>query len=107
TLDVRQRWANERQYTGIDFLGVSYAAVPPLTHFITNSTYFLWDVLTTAYIGNKDLVHSIEKKVDVISYGPSQGKTFECKDGRKINVINHVDNNAFFDYITALAKKVN
>ena len=22
----------------------------------------LWDVLTTAYIGNKDLVHSIEKK---------------------------------------------
>ncbi|SUL69853.1 Purine nucleosidase [Staphylococcus aureus] len=42
TLDVRQRWANERQYTGIDFLGVSYAAVPPLTHFITNSTYFLW-----------------------------------------------------------------
>lgn len=41
---------------------VSYAAVPPLTHFITNSTYFLWDVLTTAYIGNKDLVHSIEKK---------------------------------------------
>ena len=62
TLDVRQRWANERQYTGIDFLGVSYAAVPPLTHFITNSTYFLWDVLTTAYIGNKDLVHSIEKK---------------------------------------------
>lgn len=107
TLDVRQRWANERQYTGIDFLGVSYAAVPPLTHFITNSTYFLWDVLTTAYIGNKDLVHSIEKKVDVISYGPSQGKTFECKDGRKINVINHVDNNAFFNYITALAKKVN
>lgn len=62
TLDVRQRWANERKYTGIDFLGVSYAAVPPLTHFITNSTYFLWDVLTTAYIGNKDLVHSIEKK---------------------------------------------
>ena len=61
TLDVRQRWANERKYTGIDFLGVSYAAVPPLTHFITNSTYFLWDVLTTAYIGNKDLVHSIEK----------------------------------------------
>ena len=27
TLDVRQRWANERQYTGIDFR-VSYAAVP-------------------------------------------------------------------------------
>ncbi|MCY6488138.1 hypothetical protein, partial [Actinobacillus pleuropneumoniae] len=48
TLDVRQKWADEREFIGIDFLGVSYAAVPPLTHFVTNSTYFLWDVLTTA-----------------------------------------------------------
>ena len=40
TLDVRQRWADEREHVGIDFLGVSYAAVPPLTHFVTNSTYF-------------------------------------------------------------------
>ncbi|MDQ7176762.1 nucleoside hydrolase, partial [Staphylococcus chromogenes] len=38
TLDVRQMWADERHYPGVDFLGVSYAAVPPLTHFQTNST---------------------------------------------------------------------
>lgn len=106
TLDVRQRWANERQYPGVDFLGVSYAAVPPLTHFITNSTYFLWDVLTTAYIGMPDLVYSVEKTVDVMSHGPSQGKTYECANGRKVNVIDSVDNKAFFDYITTLAKKV-
>ncbi|MEW2794393.1 nucleoside hydrolase [Staphylococcus argenteus] len=106
TLDVRQRWANERQYPGVDFLGVSYAAVPPLTHFITNSTYFLWDVLTTAYIGKSDLVYSVEKTIDVMSHGPSQGKTYECANGRKVNVIDSVDNEAFFDYITTLAKKV-
>ncbi|MGZ1666896.1 nucleoside hydrolase [Staphylococcus argenteus] len=106
TLDVRQRWANERQYTGVDFLGVSYAAVPPLTHFITNSTYFLWDVLTTAYIGKSDLVYSVEKTIDVMSHGPSQGKTYECANSRKVNVIDSVDNEAFFDYITTLAKKV-
>ncbi|KMR39300.1 purine nucleosidase, partial [Staphylococcus aureus] len=53
------------------------------------------------------LVQSIKKKVDVMSYGPRQGKTFECKDVRKMNVINHVDNNAVLEYITAHAKRVN
>ena len=37
---IRQMWANQRQFIGVDFLGISYAAVPPLTHFVTNSTYF-------------------------------------------------------------------
>ncbi|EHJ09035.1 nucleoside hydrolase [Staphylococcus simiae] len=106
TLDVRQRWANERQYEGVDFLGVSYAAVPPLTHFVTNSTYFLWDVLTTAYVGKPELVQYEHKFVDVISHGPSQGRTFEVSQGRPVNVINHVDRTSFFDYITDLAKKV-
>ncbi len=40
TMEVRQMWADKRQYLGVDFLGTSYAAVPPLTHFVTNSTYF-------------------------------------------------------------------
>lgn len=107
TLEVRQRWADERQYTGIDFLGVSYAAVPPLTHFITNSTYFLWDVLTTAYVGNPKLTKSVKLNVDVIAHGPSQGRTFKCNDGREVNVINYVERNNFFNYISDLAKRVN
>ncbi|MEK5198619.1 nucleoside hydrolase [Staphylococcus sp. FSL H8-0121] len=107
TLEVRQRWADERHYTGIDFLGVSYAAVPPLTHFITNSTYFLWDVLTTAYVGNPKLTKSVKLNVDVIAHGPSQGRTFKCNDGREVNVINYVERNNFFNYISDLAKRVN
>ncbi len=107
TLEVRQRWADERHYTGIDFLGVSYAAVPPLTHFITNSTYFLWDVLTTAYVGNPKLTKSVKLNVDVIAHGPSQGRTFKCDDGREVNVINYVERNNFFNYISDLAKRVN
>ena len=107
TLEVRQRWADERQYTGIDFLGVSYAAVPPLTHFITNSTYFLWDVLTTAYVGNPKLTKSVKLNVDVIAHGPSQGRTFKCNDCREVNVINYVERNNFFNYISDLAKRVN
>ena len=106
TLDVRQRWADEREHVGIDFLGVSYAAVPPLTHFVTNSTYFLWDVLTTAYVGKPKLVKSVKMNVDVISHGPSQGKTYKDENGRKVNVVNYVERNAFFDYISQLAKRV-
>lgn len=106
TLDVRQRWADKREHVGIDFLGVSYAAVPPLTHFVTNSTYFLWDVLTTAYVGKPKLVKSVKMNVDVISHGPSQGKTYKDENGRKVNVVNYVERNAFFEYISQLAKRV-
>ncbi|WP_436862291.1 nucleoside hydrolase [Staphylococcus caeli] len=107
TWDVRQGWANERHYSGVDFLGVSYAAVPPLTHFQTNSTYFLWDVLTTAYVGIPELVQQHQVNVSVHTKGPSQGQTYidnEC--GRPISVVDHVEHDAFFKYITDLAKKV-
>lgn len=107
TLDVRQRWADERHFTGIDFLGVSYAAVPPLTHFVTNSTYFLWDVLTTAYVGNLKLTKSVKLNVDVIAHGPSQGRTVQRDNGREINMINYVERNKFFNYIGDLAKRAN
>ncbi|MZP64434.1 purine nucleosidase, partial [Staphylococcus pseudintermedius] len=107
TLDVRQMWADERHYPGVDFLGVSYAAVPPLTHFQTNSTYFLWDVLTTAYIGKPELVKKEKVKASVDTKGPSQGRTYLDEiHGREIQVINHVERDAFFQYITDLAKKV-
>lgn len=106
TLDIRQMWADKRQYPGVDFLGVSYAAVPPLTHFITNSTYFLWDVLTTAYIGKPDLVQYKSLNVDVKFKGPSQGRTFIKESGRSIKVVTDVKHDDFFNYITDLAKKV-
>ncbi|MBI5974398.1 nucleoside hydrolase [Staphylococcus canis] len=107
TLDIRQMWADERQYPGVDFLGVSYAAVPPLTHFQTNSTYFLWDVLTTAYVGKPGLVKKEQVYASVDTKGPSQGRTYkDDKHGRPINLIHHVEHDAFFNYITALAKKV-
>src|SRR5699024_3057018 len=54
TKEVRKKWAENRQNIGLDFLGQSYAAVPPLEHFVTNSTYFLWDVLTTLRVGNEN-----------------------------------------------------
>src|SRR5699024_4109958 len=104
---IRQMWANERHYTGVDYLGVSYAAVPPLTHFQTNSTYFLWDVFSTAYVGKPNLFKQYDVKASVYTEGPSQGRTYiDEQNGRLLSVMNHVEHNDFFNYITKLAKKV-
>lgn len=105
TTDIRQMWADERSFEGVDFLGVSYAMVPPLKHFATNSTYYLWDVLTTAALGNPELVKSKVVYSDVVTEGPSQGRTYEVENGRRVNLVYDVDHDAFFDYITSLAKK--
>lgn len=107
TEDIRKRWASERKYLGVDFLGQCYAMCPPLVHFTTNSTYFLWDVLTTAFVGNSDLVKVKRLNSIVHTNGPSQGRTEETANGRPVNVVYDVNRDAFFDYITQLAKKVN
>ncbi|WP_412517977.1 nucleoside hydrolase [Staphylococcus simulans] len=107
TIDVRQMWADQRDILGVDFLGVCYAAVPPLTHFVTNSTYFLWDVLTTASVGKPDLVHVEEVQTEVITKGPSQGRTKRVTEGgRTIRLVDDVNRDDFFEYITKLASKV-
>ncbi|MCV9885055.1 nucleoside hydrolase [Metabacillus halosaccharovorans] len=106
TLDVRERWARERKNPGVDFLGQCYAMVPPLVHFSTNSTYYLWDVLTTAFVGKPDLVKVQTINSIVLTEGPSQGRTVEAAEGRPVNVVYDVDRDAFFDYITELAKNV-
>lgn len=53
---VRMSWAKDRRYPGIDFIGNSYAFVPELSMFETNSTYFLWDVLTTCALEDPTLI---------------------------------------------------
>ncbi|RIY38746.1 nucleoside hydrolase [Psittacicella gerlachiana] len=105
TLEVRDAWAAERRYEGVDFLGNSYAIVPPLRHFVTNSTYFLWDVLTTCYFHKPELTQTKVVHSDVIATGPSAGRTVLKEDGRPVNLVYHVDRDAFFDYMTSLAKK--
>ncbi|MFC4025568.1 nucleoside hydrolase [Oceanobacillus longus] len=105
TLDVRQKWASQRNDIGVDFLGQCYAIVPPLVHFQTNSTYFLWDVLTTVSIGKTNLVKKKTVKSIVHDSGASQGKTELSESGREVNLVYEAERDAFFDYITELAKQ--
>ena len=104
TVDTRKEWALNRRFEGLDFLGQCYSTVPPLVHFATNSTYYLWDVLTTAIIGRPDLVSSRKVASDVIASGPSQGKTVLKDNGREVTVVDDVQRDAFFAYLYELAK---
>ncbi|MBX0359539.1 nucleoside hydrolase [Halobacillus sp. Nhm2S1] len=105
TLDVRQKWASQREDLGIDFLGQCYAMVPPLVHNQTNSTYFLWDVLTTATVGNEGLVKKKTVKSIVHDSGVSQGRTELSENGRKVNLVYEVYRDEFFEYVTELSRQ--
>lgn len=101
---VRNRWAAERCYEGVDFLGNCYAGCPPLVYSETNSTYYLWDVLTTASVGRPDIVKKKTVHCSVIAEGPSQGRTVEQAEGRPVNLVYDTDPEAFFSYMADLAK---
>ncbi|MGV3061796.1 hypothetical protein ACEE76_09625 [Streptococcus hyovaginalis] len=42
---------------------------------------------------------------DVVTTGASKGRTIRVEGGRPVDLVYHVDRDAFFDYITALAEK--
>ncbi|WP_205414524.1 hypothetical protein, partial [Klebsiella pneumoniae] len=70
-------WASLRKHIGIDFIGQCYAMCPPLVHNETNSTYYLWDVLTTLTLGAVDMTRSRTVKAVVHTESPRQGTTEE------------------------------
>lgn len=100
---VRQHWATLRQHPALDFLGQGYALVPPLEHFETNSTYFLWDVLNTVASQSPEIVTTKEVTSAVLTTGPGQGRTYEIADGRPLTLVTKVDHDAFFQRIDDLA----
>ncbi|RYL92513.1 ABC transporter substrate-binding protein [Sporolactobacillus sp. THM7-4] len=105
TIPIRNRWASLRKYDGLDFIGQCYAAVPPLVHFETNSTYYLWDVLTTVSAGFPELVKTKTVRTKVHVEEPSQGKIEAAEDGRPVDVVYDVDAEAFFSTLIDLARK--
>ncbi|HWI46733.1 MAG TPA: nucleoside hydrolase [Rummeliibacillus sp.] len=105
TQDIRAYWARNRQDIGIEFLGQCYAIVPPLLHFQTNSTYFLWDVLTTLTVYDPDLVKRKTVASIVHTDGPSEGKTEIASSGRTVNLIYDVEKETFFEHITDLSRQ--
>ncbi|MCP0885852.1 nucleoside hydrolase [Ligilactobacillus sp. WILCCON 0076] len=105
TPKIRSMWASERNFLGIDFIANSYAFVPELGLFETNSTYYLWDVLTTCYFYKPELVKTKIVNCDVSTIYPSDGRTYLKDSGRPIKLVYDVEHDAFFDLIMQLGKK--
>lgn len=100
---IRQHWATLRQHPAIDFIGQGYALVPALQHFETNSTYSLWDVLTTVASEFPEILTTKRVTSDVLTEGPGRGRTFETPTGRPVTLVTTVDHDAFFKRIDTLA----
>ena len=101
TPELRSRWAKQRQYPAIDLIGMGYSLVHS---FEADSTYYLWDVLTTLVSKYPELVESKQIKSDVVVDGPSAGKTYITESGRKVTFVTSVHADEFFDKMDELAK---
>lgn len=101
TSKLRLRWAAQRSYPALDLIGQGYSLVHS---FEANSIYYLWDVLTTLSSRYPELIECKQVKTDVITTAPSEGRTYETKNGREVTFVTSVDAEAFYDKIDELAK---
>ncbi|WP_353856473.1 nucleoside hydrolase [Bacillus sp. Bos-x628] len=105
TLDVRQHWASLCSHIGIDFIGQCYAFCPPLIHDETNSTYYLWNILTTITLDFSAITRSKEISAIVYTETPKQGRIEEHLNGKLNHVIDHVNRDTFFQAFEKFMRK--
>lgn len=92
TIDLVRRLARQRRHPVSDLAGLCYALV-------LHQDYFAWDVLTTAYLGRPEIFTLKEWETEIITSGPSQGRTQVTPGGRKIRALDTVDLEQFYEYI--------
>ncbi len=92
TPDLVRRLGRQRQFPLSDLAAHCYALV-------LYGEYYFWDVLTTAYLGRPDLFELREWETEIIPSGPSQGRTRVSPGGRKIQALDQVDVEGFYDYV--------
>lgn len=92
TSEFVMKLCRQRRYPLSDLAGMCYALV-------THQDYFAWDVLTTAYIGRPDIFTLREWETEIITDGPSAGRTALKPGGRKILALDTVNLDEFYKYI--------
>ncbi|MBD2213388.1 nucleoside hydrolase [Nostoc linckia FACHB-104] len=92
TSDLVQKMGKQRHYPISDLAGQCYALVIP-------QDYYFWDVLATAYLGHPEFYQLRDWETEIITAGPSQGRTKVVSGGRKIYAMDQVDKEAFYAYV--------
>lgn len=96
--DFVLRLARQRKFPVSDAAGLCYSLV-------MNQVYYMWDVLTTGYIGRPDLFTLKEWETEIITHGVSQGRTVVKPGGRKVQAMDTVQKDAFLDYVVEMWRR--
>ena len=92
TSAIVRQMGKQRHYPLSDLVGQCYALVIP-------QDYYFWDVLATAYLDRPEFYQLGEWETTIITTGISQGRTKIQPGGRKIQAMERVDCEKFYDYI--------
>lgn len=103
TQKLKWHWASLRRYPALDLIGQGYALVHS---FEANSTYYLWDVLTTLSCNYPQIITTEETKSSVNLNEPEAGRTYyNPESGRPLTFVTSVNAPKFFDKIDELGRK--
>lgn len=100
TKDLQLHWAARRQEPAFDLIGQGYSLVLASE---ADSTYYLWDVLTTLSSLYPDLVSTTDVRAKVLTTGRGAGRTYKAADGRPLTLVTKADKDVFFDRFDQLA----
>jgi len=75
------------------------------TYYCGQSFYRLWDVLTVTYLDIPTAFTTIQTKTELVSSGPSQGRTLADPDGRTVTAVVDVDIKQFNNFVFSVLEK--
>lgn len=101
TKELRLHWAQNRCYPAIDLIGQGYSLVLADE---ADSTYYLWDMLTTLSSLYPELVTTEMTKAAVSVTGSSAGRTYLTSTGRSLNLVTKANKQQFFELFDWLAQ---
>lgn len=92
TQEFIRRLCRQRRYPLSDLAGTCYALA-------AHQDYFAWDVLTTSYLGKPEMFTLRAWETEIVTDGPSQGRTRVVPGGRPIQALDRVDLDQFYAYL--------
>jgi purine nucleosidase len=60
--------------------------------------YFCWDTLTTSYLARPDLCSFRDVRCDIVTEGPSEGRTLRTDQGREVKAAERVNAEGFYSH---------
>lgn len=104
TWEFLQQLARQRRYPLSDLAGQCWAltlgTIPSYQY-----VYYMWDTLTTGYLGAPQYITFRETQTEVAATGPSAGRIRESETGRLIRAADTVDVEMFLDYVLGLLRR--